>query len=263
MIKFIKNKKVEIYINERVVEASKMAVLLIHGLAEHSGRYVDFIKKLTEANISVFAMDLRGHGQSKGKKGDSENINKVIEDVDLVVEYIKSNYNFENFGIFGHSIGGMVSSLYASLNAGKVDFMILSSPAIYCPKKLKIMKFVPYKLLPFVYVKKKHSESQEMLDYSRKDRFALHKFSIRTVGVFFIEGLKKLNKVLNIKCPVLLLNGQKDRLLSEQYHFEEFMSKLDNKKNEIISYKDAKHRIVQNEGADKRIKDIINWIKKV
>ena len=262
MNKYIESEKVKIFLREEVTD-SKMAVLLIHGLAEHSGRYIDFIQDLKNANISVFAMDLRGHGQSIGKKGDCQSINKVLKDVDKVVEYIKSNFTFEKIGIFGHSIGGLVASLYASVDQSKVDFLVLSSPAIYCPKKLKVMKVVPYKLIPFIKVKKNYSESKEMLEYSRKDQFALNKFSIRTVGVFFVEGQRALKKKLNINCPTLLVYGKQDKLLIEQTEFAEFMSKLTNEQNKIIAYENAKHRIVQNEGSKERIDDIISWIKKV
>ena len=259
MINYIENGKIKIFVNQFLIEKSETAIILIHGLAEHSGRYNNFIADLNKSGYSVFALDLRGHGQTISKKGDCENINKVIEDVDKVVDYIKSNYNYKKLGIFGHSIGGLVASLYASIYKG-VDFLVLSSPAIYCPKKLRIIKCIPYKILPFIYLRKKHSESQEMLEVSKNDNLALHRFSIRTIGIFFNDGIKLLTNKLDIKCPVLLVCGKKDRLLNEQHNFECFMSKLTNAQNKLISYDNAKHRIVHNEDSDKRINDIIEWL---
>lgn len=260
MKQYIENGKIKIFVREAIVANSSNAILLTHGLAEHSGRYTDFIQDLNGAGYSVFAIDLRGHGQTVSKKGDCENINKVLEDIDKVVDYIKSKNNFSHLGILGHSIGGLVASLYSSI-FNKIDFLVLSSPAIYCPKKLKIIKIVPYKMFPFIYLRKRHSESSEMLEYSRNDKFALHRFSIRTIGIFFNDGIKLLNKNLNISIPTLLVCGKQDRLLNEQHHFEEFMSKLTNKHNKLISYDDAKHRIVHNEGSVSRIQDIIDWLK--
>lgn len=260
MMKYIQNGKVQIYINEMTVNNSNIAILIIHGLAEHSGRYDDFIFKLNERGISVFAMDLRGHGQTISKKGDCESIKKVISDVDAVIDYIKNSYKFEKLGIFGHSIGGLVTSIYASINK-KLDFLVLSSPAVYCPKKLKIIKLIPYKILSFIYLKKKHSESQEMLEYSKNDKFALKKFSLRTIGEFFVDGIQILKKKLDIKIPVLLVCGMQDRLLNEQEYFKDFMKRLIHAKNKLIAYENAKHRIVQNEGCEDRINDIIKWIE--
>ncbi len=260
MIKYLNNKDVDIYLKEDIVQDSEVAVLIIHGLAEHSGRYEEFVAKLNQANISVFSMDLRGHGRTIGKRGDFKNIESVVSDVGLVVKYIKEKYTSFKLGIFGHSIGGMITSLYVSLNPSDMDFIILSSPAIYCPKKLFILKTIPFKLLSFIYVKKRHSESQEMLEYSKKDEFALHKFSIRMVGVLFVDGIKLLNSVLDIDKPALMVCGRQDKLLNEQEKFNKFFEKLNNEQNKIILYNDARHRIVQNEGCEGRIKDIIDWI---
>lgn len=260
MEKYLESKKIKIFINEKIVENSKKAILLIHGLAEHGGRYEEFISRLNEENYSVFAMDLRGHGQTISKRGDCENIKKVISDVDVVIDYIKNNYDFDKVGIFGHSAGGLVTSLYTSLNPNKIDFLVLSSPAIYCPEKVKIIKYLPYKLLPFIYLKKKQSESKEMLEYNRQDKLALQKYSIRTIGTLFNDGINLLNKKLNIPCPTLLVGGKQDILLSEYSNFNSFMNKLTNPKNKIIIYETAKHRIVQNEGSENRIKDIIAWL---
>ncbi|MBP3630150.1 MAG: alpha/beta fold hydrolase [Clostridia bacterium] len=263
MEKFLENKDAKIYVNECIADGSTKAVVLIHGLCEHSGRYADFISELNQSNISVFAIDLRGHGKTVGKRGDSESFIKVLDDVNIVIDYIKMNYDFKQIGIFGHSIGGLVASTYASSYKGMVDYLVLSSPAIYCPKKLRFIKFIPYNLLSFIYVKKKYSESKEMLEYSKNDEFALHTFSIRTVGVFFSQGIEFLNKNLCIECPTMLLCGKLDPLLSETYRFEELFSKLTNKANKLIVYEDAKHRIVQNEGSSERIKDILSWLENV
>lgn len=261
MITFIENKKDKIFLRQEIKNDSTTAILLIHGLAEHSGRYDDFIKDLTNANISVFAMDLRGHGQTQSKRGDCKNIQQVLTDVELVVNYIKTNHNFKTFGIFGHSMGGLVTSLFASLSNQKLDFLVLSSPAIYLPEKLKIFKFLPYKICPFVKFTKRHSESEAMLKVSQNDPFALQKYSMRMIGVYFVDGVNLLNKKLNITCPVLLVCGKKDRLLYEQHFFDRFFEKLSNPNKKYISYPDGNHRIVQNEGSEDRIKDIINWLK--
>lgn len=258
MEKYISNKNIKIYLNEDILENSTCAILLLHGFCEHSGRYNDFIKELKDKGFSVFAMDLRGHGKTISKKGNLQSIKKVISDVEIVVNYIKKNYHFNKVGIFGHSTGGLATCLYTSLNNDKVDFIVLSSPAVYCPKKFKAIKYIPYKLLSFIYLKKKQNES---LSYNEKDNYALQKFSIKSIGVIFKEGVNLLNKVLNIECPTLLLCGKQDKLLNEPDNFVNFYSKLSNDKNKFIMYEDAKHRIVHNENCNERIKDITNWLE--
>src|SRR4029453_8044204 len=44
------------------------AVLVVHGLAEHSGRYASTAAVLAGAGFAVHALDYRGHGRSDGRR---------------------------------------------------------------------------------------------------------------------------------------------------------------------------------------------------
>src|ERR1043166_6580511 len=46
----------------------KSSVVLVHGLKDHSDRYVDFAKALVTNGFAVQACDLRGHGDSTGDR---------------------------------------------------------------------------------------------------------------------------------------------------------------------------------------------------
>ena len=251
MEKYIDGKKIKIFVKEEIVKDSSKAILLIHGFGEHSGRYEELIENLRDEGYCVFAMDLRGHGRTISKKGDLKSIKMLIKDVETVMNYIKTNYNHKTIGIFAHSTGGLVASLYASLH--KVDFLVLTSPAVYCPKKYRIIKFLPYRILKFLYLNKEF----------KGDEYSLKRFSIRSIGVIFDEGEKSVKKILGVNCPTLLACGKKDDLLDEPDKFEAFYKKLKNDKNKFILYEEGEHRIVHNNGYEKRVKDIIDWLRTI
>lgn len=48
--------------------APRATVALLHGLAEHAGRYAPLAARLNAAGIDLLAIDLRGHGRSPGKR---------------------------------------------------------------------------------------------------------------------------------------------------------------------------------------------------
>ena len=43
---------------------AKATLLIVHGMAEHRVRYDAFAKYLSQNNINVYTMDLRGHNES-------------------------------------------------------------------------------------------------------------------------------------------------------------------------------------------------------
>ena len=50
-------------------DQTRAVVCLIHGIGEHSGRYVHVADRSTKAGYAIFTFDLRGHGKSEGLRG--------------------------------------------------------------------------------------------------------------------------------------------------------------------------------------------------
>jgi alpha-beta hydrolase superfamily lysophospholipase len=47
---------------------SKATLLIVHGLAEHSGRYLNLVNHFVPLGYAVYGVDLPGHGRSEGKR---------------------------------------------------------------------------------------------------------------------------------------------------------------------------------------------------
>ena len=45
-------------------ETPKAAVLIVHGLGEHSGRYQNYVDYFVPRGYALYAADTRGHGRS-------------------------------------------------------------------------------------------------------------------------------------------------------------------------------------------------------
>jgi len=54
----------------------RAALVLVHGLGEHSGRYQNVVTPLLDTGISIWALDHRGHGQSDGQRGHISGFNQ-------------------------------------------------------------------------------------------------------------------------------------------------------------------------------------------
>lgn len=56
--------------------------LIIHGYAEHAGRYREVAAHLVDAGLTALALDLRGHGRSGGPRGSIRRFTDYLDDVE-------------------------------------------------------------------------------------------------------------------------------------------------------------------------------------
>ena len=118
----------------RTFTPSKMRIghiHILHGMAEHSGRYEYFAEKLCEQGYFVSAHDHRGHGFTAQKNGmlgymGAENgFKRVVEDVNEVLAYLKRETNMRPI-LFGHSMGSFIARNFIQRNSEKIERLILS-----------------------------------------------------------------------------------------------------------------------------------------
>lgn len=109
--------------------ASKAALLICHGLGEHSGRYAYVAERLADIGVTVWAHDHRGHGQSSGARGALASSDDLVVDAEQVLAELARATGKVPF-IAGHSMGGPVAGLVALRGTVPVRGLILSSPAL-------------------------------------------------------------------------------------------------------------------------------------
>jgi acylglycerol lipase len=78
-------------------------VLVVHGLAEHAGRYQHVADALVDAGWRVTLVELRGHGESEGKRGHCRFWHRYVEDVQAAAAVVN-----RPFVLLTHSMGGLV-----------------------------------------------------------------------------------------------------------------------------------------------------------
>ena len=253
------SKEKEIAYFEMISQDSDVAVVIIHGLAEHKGRYLEFINRLHSSKYSVFALDLIGHGESSGKRGDIRSFSEYVEELEEFISYIRGKYPNMKIGLFGHSVGGLVACCYISYYKD-IEFLILSNPLLEKKRILSILRFLPYKIFGSLEIKKRHSESKEMLLYSRNDPLSCKYLTLRLLGEIFIEGLNYgLKRLPYIETPLLLLGGCEDNLVKTN-NYDKIIDNFKSRDKTLKMYENVRHRLVHSAKKDEVMGDIANWI---
>lgn len=86
------------------------ALVLVHGLGDHTERYRHHLNRLVDSGIAIFGCDFPGHGRSGGKRGhfsSFEQLHGVIRETaaDASAQLPPGT----PVGVFGHSMGGLVT----------------------------------------------------------------------------------------------------------------------------------------------------------
>lgn len=108
----------------------RAGILIIHGLAEHSGRYDHVAEILTARGFAVYAYDWRGHGESGGHPGHIEAWDIFLDDVEDRLSAMAFDVAAPSV-IYGHSVGGLVALDYCLTRSEVLpDLLVLSAPAV-------------------------------------------------------------------------------------------------------------------------------------
>lgn len=116
----------------------RAVVLIVHGMGEHGGRYVEFAEYLSSRGFVCYLPDLRGFGKSGGKRGCVRHFEEYFCDLESVRRAIISREGPLGLFLLGHSYGGLIAAHYLEAHPEPpVRGMILSSPnfgiAIHVP----------------------------------------------------------------------------------------------------------------------------------
>ena len=104
-------------------------VLLVHGLAEHSGRYPHVAGALCALGLRVRAYDHRGHGASGGPRMVVPHPDSYLDDLAEIHDAALRQWG-ELPIVLGHSMGGLVAARFATARVRPIRALILSSPAL-------------------------------------------------------------------------------------------------------------------------------------
>jgi len=87
------------------------AVLIVHGLAEHKGRYAYVQDRLAESKYASYAIDLRGHGEADGFPGKVGSADEWLDDVGEALSLVRNAESGPVF-VLAHSMGTLPTLAY-------------------------------------------------------------------------------------------------------------------------------------------------------
>lgn len=241
-------------------EKPKAVVVIVHGLAEHFGRYDYLTEKLEQAGYAVVRFDHRGHGRSMGKAVYYRDRTEIVKDIDVFVEVAKREFPGLPLFMIGHSMGGFGAASYGTTFPGKVDHYVLSGA---CTRDTKGIAVVDDSLDDELYVPNALGDGvcsdPAVGEAYAADSFVAKEISIKLFRVLS-EGVQWLkDNPEGFVDPVILLHGAEDGLVGAKDSLL-FFDEVASTDKSLRVYGGLMHEVFNEFDRDQVIRDAIEWM---
>lgn len=197
-------------------------LVIAHGYAEHSGRYAETAAYFVQQGYAVYALDHRGHGQSRGDGlGYFARFELLSDDLGSVVEQARSQGG--PLFLIGHSMGGLLALHYVIRQQPRLNGLVTSGALLDVgegtPATQQSVGRVLSRLLPRLRVAPTDlttvSKDQAVVRAYQNDPNVYHGNVAARVGIELIDAVAFVRANLNeVTLPILCLHGAMDKIVN-------------------------------------------------
>ncbi|MCO6271722.1 alpha/beta hydrolase [Staphylococcus epidermidis] len=262
-IKFIESKdNTKLYMKVNDIQDAKANIIIAHGVAEHLDRYDEITAYLNEAGFSVIRYDQRGHGRSEGKRAFYSNSNEIVEDLDAIINYVKSNFEGKVY-LIGHSMGGYTVTLYGTKHPNTVNGIITSGALTRYNNKL--FGNPDRNISPDTYIENNLSEGV-CSDLEVMEKYKLDDLNVKQIsmGLVFsiMDGVRYLkDNAQQFTDNILILHGKEDGLVSYVDSLQLYQE-IGSAHKSLHIYDRLEHEIFNESSYNRTIfNEVIEWLE--
>jgi acylglycerol lipase len=250
-------------------EEPRGSLLIIHGLADHCGRYGNFVNHFVPRGYAVYGIDHPGHGKSDGKRVFIKRFGDFIENLNTYLEMILTWQPGKPVFLYGHSMGGLIGSIFLLENQEKITGAILSGPGVKVPENISSGVILAGKvfsiLMPgfgLIGLDASHVSRDPAVVQAYIDDPLV--FSGKTTARLAAELLKAMQRVSSesekITLPILILHGGDDKLV-DPASAQMLYDKVTSQDKTLKIYDHLYHEIINEPERDTVLADMEKWLE--
>jgi alpha-beta hydrolase superfamily lysophospholipase len=238
---------------------ARYIALIVHGYAEHVGRYAHVAERLVADGAAVYGPDHLGHGRSEGERALIVAGEHLTADLDLVAQLARDEHPGLPVVVIGHSMGGLIAARYAQAHPDELAALVLSGPVIGRNPELEaLVEMDPMPEVPIdpAVLSRDPAVGEAYL----ADPLVYNgPFKAQTLRALFaaVEALAHAPGLGSL--PVLWIHGEEDALAPHAATKEAF-DHLRGEASEQKVYSGARHEIFNETNRDEVLEDVISFI---
>jgi alpha-beta hydrolase superfamily lysophospholipase len=247
--------------------APRGLIVVVHGMAEHGGRYDRFATAAVQHGYAVAALDQPGHGRSSGSNAHVARFDDFQRALQAFHKELAARFSGIPHFLLGHSLGGLISATYLLQHQAEFAGCVLSGPAIKTDIKPPALQMLVIRLLSLLMPRfgvlqlDANGVSRTPAEVERycADPLVYNgKISARVVAELFVAMDSVQQRAGEITLPMLLLHGGDDAMASPEgsRFLDEHMGSSD---KTLHIYPGLYHEIFNEPERDTIFSELLSW----
>ncbi|HZO25560.1 MAG TPA: alpha/beta hydrolase [Chloroflexota bacterium] len=241
-------------------------VVIVPGFNSHSGYYGWVAEQLVASDLAVYAVDLRGRGQSDGERYHIDSFSEYLEDVHTVVMLARSREPGLPVFILGHSAGGVISCMYTLEHQAELAGLICESFAFQIPAPdfvLAVLKGLSH-VAPNAHVLRlkidDFSRDPKVVQAMHDDPLIAHEVQPTRTVAEMVRADERLKQSFPLfRLPVFILHGTDDKV-TRPSGSQLFYDRAGSADKMLKLYEGHAHDLLNDVDKEVVMADITRWI---
>jgi alpha-beta hydrolase superfamily lysophospholipase len=242
-------------------------LVLVHGVAEHSGRYEHVGRYFAGRGYDVWSYDQRGHGRSPGRRAYVERFSTFLADLETFRLQVAARQPGPQF-LLGHSMGGTIALAHAIERPAAWTGLVLSGPSVDptagVSRALVVAGRLAARVAPAAPVVSLDdsgvSRDPEVLAAYRADPLVHHgKLTARLASELVDRAALFEDQVGGLALPVLVLLGGDDKLVPPD-GMRRLFTRIGSADKRLLEYPGAAHELFNEPEKATVLTDVADWL---
>lgn len=247
----------------------KATLLVVHGVREHSGRYMNVVNHLVPSGYGVYGIDHIGHGKSDGERVYVERFQDYTTTLKKCFDMIREWQPERPIFLIGHSMGGLISAAFLLEHQDELSGAVLSAPSIKVSDNTSQAIIFVGKLLSIIMPKaglikfdaEGVSRDPAVVDAYINDPLAYTEKITARLGAEILKTMQRVTEqATEISLPIMIVQGSGDKVIDPR-GAQLLYDLVASEDKTIKIYEGLYHEVFNEPEHEQVLNDVKTWLE--